>query len=254
MMRVKPMLDMSVTALVVLAASLVIWRQFVPPGQSQGRPQVENVEGMIPAELTTIARGTGQVALVEFGDFECPFCGKHARETDPQIRKAFVDTGIVRHVFFNYPLANHVHAAPASEAALCAGKQGKFWQMHDALFQKQAALAHADLADRAREIGLEMERFGECVSGGKERPFMERQQSVARELNVRSTPVFFLGFVQGDGSVVLKKRINGALPFSDFRSAIVDVTPAELRQRVGAVALNSTVPWFPVRAGVSRFF
>jgi protein-disulfide isomerase len=155
------------------------------------------------------------------------------------IRQAFIDTGILRHVFLNFPLSNHQRAGPASEAALCAGKQGKFWEMREAVFRNQAALADADLAERARELGLDIPLFTECVTGGKERSLIERQKNTGRALHVQSTPSFFLGIVKPDGSVELKKRINGALPFADFRSAIMDATPEGLRERISAAALNA---------------
>jgi protein-disulfide isomerase len=107
MTRFKSMLDIAVTVLVVVAAGLVIWRQFEPINQSRSRPQVEEAKGTIPADVAAIVRGSGPLALVEFSDFECPFCGQHVREVAPMIRKAFVETGVVREVFVNYPLSNH---------------------------------------------------------------------------------------------------------------------------------------------------
>ena len=138
--RLKSIFDSIVTLLVAVAAGLVIWRQVAPSTPAGGRPRIEDVQVTLPAELATTGRGTGPVALVEFADFQCPFCAKHARDVDPLIRKVFIDTGVARQVFVNYPLARHPHAEPASEAALCAGNQGKFWEMHDALFQNQATL------------------------------------------------------------------------------------------------------------------
>jgi protein-disulfide isomerase len=237
MKRLKSIVDISVTVLVVVAAGLVIWRQFAPAG-SGARAAVEDASGSVPAEIVTSVRGTGPVALVEFADFECPFCGRHARDVEPMIRQAFIDTGILRQVFLNFPLSNHPRAVPASEAALCAGKQGKFWEMHDAVFQNQAALADADFTELARELRLDIALFTECITGGKERSLIDRHKSLARALSVQSTPSFFLGIVKPDGSVELKKRINGALSFDKFRSTIMDVTPEELRERISAVALN----------------
>jgi len=241
MKRLRTILDTSVTILVLVAAGLVIWRQFEPVNP-QARSRVEDASGTIPPELSNNIRGTGKVALVEFADFECPFCGRYAREVEPMIRRAFVDTGVVRQVFVNLPLPNHSRALPASEAAACAGNQGKFWEMHDAMFQNQAALADEDLTNRARELGLDVAQFLKCLDADEARAVMERHMDAARDFNVRSTPAFFVGIVQPDGSVELKKRINGALPFNDFRSAIMDVTPRELKDRVRDVALNVTNP------------
>lgn len=236
MARLKSVLDTSLTVVVVVAASLVIWRQTSPAGEQRGRAPIEDSSGTIDAELATYVRETGPIALVEFADFECPFCGSHARDVEPIIRRAFIDTGLIRQVFLSFPLSSHRRAVPASEAALCAGKQGKFWEMRDALFRNQPALADADLVERARELGLDMPLFVTCIAGGQERAVIERHKLAARALNVKSTPSFFLGIAQVDGSVLLKKRINGALPFDEFRSAIRDLAPEKLSERINTVA------------------
>ena len=237
MKRLKSVLDVCVTLLVAVTAGLVIWKQFAPAGTLQGRAsQVEDVSGSIPAELATSTRGVGQVALVELADFECPFCGRHARDVEPEIVKTFIDTGLARQVFLNFPLENHPRAEPASAAALCAGKQGEFWGMHDLLFLDQKALEDSDLHDRARKLDLDVARFAQCVNGGEVKPLIERHMDVARSLGVEGTPAFFVGLVQKDGSVALKKRINGAVPFSVFRSAIIAVAPDELKVRLRDVA------------------
>lgn len=220
------------------AAGLVIWRQIAPNTPATRGPAVEDVESMLPSELATIARGTGPVALVEFADFQCPFCGRHAREVGPLIQKAFIDTGVVRHVFVNYPLARHTHAEPAGEAALCAGRQGRFWEMHEALFQNQALLGEELFANRAREIGLDMPTFSRCVDGDEAEGDLALHKSIARKLGVQSTPAFFVGIVQPNSSVALMKRINGAAPFADFRSVIVEAIPPALKERVDEVALR----------------
>jgi len=239
MKRLKSVVDVLATLLVVIAAGLVIWRQFIPAASSRRPPRIESAKGTLPAELARTALGSGQVALVEFADFECPFCGRHAREVEPMIRKTFVDTGVVREVFVNLPLPIHAHAGPASEAAMCAGQQGKFWGMYDALFQDQKGLEASDLTARADKIGLDSATLAECQRGGKARAEVERHKKVAAEMKVQATPAFFVGLVQSDGSIEIKKRLNGALPFADFRTAIVEVAPAELRSRIPKVAFNA---------------
>ena len=220
MKRLKQILDISVTVLVVAAAGLVIWRQFVPVGQLQARPGVEDASGTIPVELAINVRGTGPLALVEFADFECPACGQHVRSVEPLIRREFIDTGVIRHVFVTYPLVGHAHAEPAAEAALCAGNQHRFWDMHDVLFRDQTALDRQSFIGHATELGLDVVLFSECIDVGGELAAIERNKTIARDLGVQGTPSFFLGFVQPDGSVALQKRINGAMPFGDFQEAI----------------------------------
>jgi protein-disulfide isomerase len=240
MKRLKSVLDVSATVLVIVAAGFVIWRQMAPGSRPpSSRPRVEEATGTISSELATSTRGLGRVALVEFADFECPFCGRHAREVEPMIRKAFVDTGIVREVFVNLPLPIHSHAGPASEAAVCAGNQGKFWEMYDALFTDQMALTTTDLKDRAGKIGLDKASFEQCLDHGDARPLIKKHQDAAQSMKVQATPAFFIGIVQPDGSILLKRRLNGALPFAEFKTALADATPKELRSKIRDVALIS---------------
>lgn len=238
MTRFKAVIDVLATILLIVAACVVIWRQFAAPSSPQQRTRIETATGSLPSDLMANHRGRGPVALIEFADFQCPFCGKHVRETEPTIRKAFVDSGVLRQVFVNFPLPNHPRAKPASEAAICAGNQGKFWEMHDGLFQNQSALEEDDLIKRAREIGVDSELFLACIASGAARSVVERHTAAGRELDVRATPSFFLGIVQADGSVQLKTRINGALAFSEFRSAISDITPDSVRPLIRPVALH----------------
>jgi len=239
MKRMKSALDVLATVLVIVSASLFIWRQFTPRAAASSRPQMEDVSGTIAADLSTLARGSGQLALVGFSDFECPYCGRHVRDVEPMIREAFVDTGVLRQVFVHLPLANHRHAMPASEASLCAEEQGKFWEMHDALFSDQKALDEKGLAESASRIGLDSETFSQCLAKGDAKVAIERHKRAAQDMKVQATPAFFLGMVQADGSILLKKRLNGALPFERFRAAIMELTPNELKSRIRDVALSN---------------
>src|SRR6266849_1457871 len=82
-----------------------------------------------------------KVALIEFSDFQCPFCGRYDKDTYPQLLKDYVDTGKVKYVWRDYPLDFHRNAEKAAEAARCAGEQGRFWEMHDRLFANQQTIA-----------------------------------------------------------------------------------------------------------------
>lgn len=246
MKRLKSSLDVLATLLVVIAAGLVIWRQLAPTGPVY-RPKVQDAEGIVAADLVRTARGSGPLVLVEFADFQCPFCGRHAREVEPKIRDQFIETGVLRQVFLNMPLPNHPRAEPASKAALCADRQGKFWEMYEALFRTPTALEDDDLNARAQELGLDLPAFEQCISGPEPKDVIERHKEAGRKVGVQSTPAFFLGLLQADGSVALKKRINGALPFEDFRTAILELTPADLKGRVQKLTSNVGVSKPPLR-------
>jgi protein-disulfide isomerase len=94
------------------------------------------------------------VTLVEVSDFQCPYCGKFARETFPQIKKEYIDIGKVKAVFKNFPLPGHTYAQKAAEAGECANEQGKFWEYQEKLFANQNALSITDLKKYAQELGL----------------------------------------------------------------------------------------------------
>jgi protein-disulfide isomerase len=170
------------------------------------------------------ARGaaSARLILVEFSDFECPYCGRHFRETQPQIDREYVQTGKVRYVFRNFPLeAIHKEAFKAAEAALCAGEQQKFWEMHDRLFTHQDALAPKELPGHAAALGLDVNRFEQCVFGGKYGAAVRQDLAEGQKAGVRGTPAFFFAVVGPDGSrAKAVKLLPGAYPFSAFKETL----------------------------------
>ena len=160
---IKSGLETASTLLVCVAAIAIVWRMMNPtptrPGGS-ARPNVEKVKGLTIASAgVSNVRGNGKVALVEFADYECPFCARHTQETGPTIDKELIDSGQVRHVFFNFPLPIHPRAPKASEAAECASKQGKVWEMHEKLFGNPRKLEVADLLVHAETVGIDPSSF-----------------------------------------------------------------------------------------------
>src|SRR5207247_8778213 len=108
-----------------------------------------------------------KVAVIEYSDFQCPFCGRYAKESFPQITSDYVDTGKVKYVFHDLPLDFHKYAFKAAEAAHCAGEQGKFWEMHGLLFQNQAALAPEQLGGYAKDLGRRQAAFPHRLDSGR---------------------------------------------------------------------------------------
>ena len=107
------------------------------------------------ADAPSLGRADAPVTLVEFSDFQCPFCGRFFATTLPALKKDYIDTGKLRYVFRDFPLDQlHPNARKAAEAAHCAGEQGKYWEMHDVLFQNQRALAPSQLTEYARAVGV----------------------------------------------------------------------------------------------------
>jgi protein-disulfide isomerase len=172
------------------------------------------------------ARGssTAPVTLVEFTDYECPFCRQFETSTLPEIVKKYVDTGKVRLVVHDFPLNIHANAMPAAEAAHCAGDQGKFWPMHDALFSEPGKLGTADLIDRAKAMKLDTGAFRACLEGGKDRAEVMKQIKSASELLIVATPSFLIGRTVED--VVNGSIITGAQPLSVFEAKLKEAETA----------------------------
>jgi len=129
------------------------------------------------------------VTIVEFSDFECPFC----RQAHPQLsRVAREHSDRVAFAFKHYPLSMHEHARDASRATIAAQKQGKFWEMHDLLFENQHSLAPSDIEGYARELDLDMERFRAAMESEETEALIERNRAEGRDLGVDGTPRIFV--------------------------------------------------------------
>ncbi len=149
------------------------------------------------------------VTIVEFSDFQCPFCGR----VTPTLQEVVTKYGSkVRLVFRQFPLPMHQNAAKAAEAALCANDQGKFWEMHDAMFKDQTALAVDNLKTKAAAIpGINATAFNSCLDSGKDQPQVQVDMKAGSKAGVNGTPAMF---VNG-------RFISGAVS-SDELSKIID--------------------------------
>ena len=162
-----------------------------------------------------------KVTLVEFSDYQCPFCARHVRETLPQIERDYIATGKLKYVFRNFPIESiHPHAFRAHEAANCAGEQGKYWAMHDRLFANQQALGQGDLPGHARSAGLDLARFQQCLDGGKQASRIRSDLTDGQKAGVQGTPTFFLAVGETDSKVTAVRVIKGAQPYAAFKEAI----------------------------------
>ncbi len=159
------------------------------------------------------------VVVIEYADFQCPFCGQFARDTLPAIVKQYVETGKVRLVFKNMPLQEiHPNALMAAEAAQCAGEQGKFWEVHDSLFADQR-LDENSLVAKVKATGVDFRRFSECVRGAGATKVRE-DLTAARGLGFRVTPTFLIGRPAGDGLVKVDQMLTGTKDASVFATTI----------------------------------
>ncbi|OGQ79632.1 MAG: hypothetical protein A2289_10360 [Deltaproteobacteria bacterium RIFOXYA12_FULL_58_15] len=152
---------------------------------------------------------TAKVTIVEFSDFECPYCGR-ASETIEDLRELYPET--VRLAFRDFPLSQHAHARPAAEAAHCADEQGKFWEYHDILFANSRALSAEDLIGYAEKLELDKKAFADCLASERPKALVEENMAAARELKLSGTPSIFINGI----------KLIGLLPLPLLQAIIDD--------------------------------
>jgi len=170
--------------------------------------------GDVKARRPALGEAFAQVVIHEYADFQCPSCGAFARSIEPQIRAAYIDTGIARLVWHDFAWIGQ-ESRDAANAARCAGDQGKFWEFHDALYQNQAGEnAGAFSKDRLKAfgdgLGLEPEAFHGCVDAGTYSNAVQADFADVRQSGFNGTPTFVIG----------DQRIVGAQAFEVFAGAI----------------------------------
>ncbi len=165
---------------------------------------------------------SAKLILIEFTDYQCPFCGRHFQQTSPQIERDYVNTGRVRYIVRDFPIESiHKDALKAAEAAHCAGEQSQYWQMHARLFNGQNALTADHLSAYAGALGLDVQGFQRCLDSNKYTVKIRQDLAEAQRVGVQATPSFLLGVAESDGSSVkVVKMIAGAHPYTVFKEAI----------------------------------
>ncbi|MGA2261458.1 MAG: thioredoxin domain-containing protein [Acidobacteriota bacterium] len=161
------------------------------------------------------------LTMVEFTDYQCPFCRQFETATFGEIRKKYIDTGKLRFISLNLPLDIHSNALQAAEAVLCAGDQGEFWTMRDALFRTASKLKQADLLSYAQGFHLNMSEFGSCLESSKHKADIQKDIQKAASLRMSGTPSFLVGKTTADG--VDGYIIVGAQPFAAFDAKLQEI-------------------------------
>jgi protein-disulfide isomerase len=163
------------------------------------------------------------ITIVEFSDFQCPFCARFHLQTLPLLLEEYIDTGKVNLVYRDFPIQSiHPNALPAAVAAECANEQGKYWEYHDTLFEKQNSWNRLDsntvistFSQYATDIGLEQQQFDSCLDSGKYLEEVQGDLSDGKDYGITGTPGFFIG-----NDEIGFVKINGAQPFDSFQRVI----------------------------------
>ncbi len=178
------------------------------PSQPQAQPSPSVQVGVDDDPVKGSA--SAPVTIIEFSDFQCPYCGRFFTDTLPQIEQNYIDTGKAKLIYRDFPLSFHPNAEPAAEAADCAGEQGKFWEMHDKLFGNQASLSDANYRQWAADLGLDTTQFNSCLDSKKYASEIQNDIQDGQAAGVSGTPTFFIN----------GNKVVGAQPYSVFEQAI----------------------------------
>lgn len=186
------------------------------PQQAEEQPLTEEQWNLV-LENPAATRGdpNAPITMVEFTDYECPFCSRHVSETDPMIQENYVDSGQVFYVIRDLPLPFHPAAEPAAQAARCAGDQDAYWEMHDELFANQEGWSTAtdpssEFSAYASSLGLNVSTFDSCMESGKYAQAVQDDLALASQVGANGTPSFFIN----------GQPLVGAQPYAAFEALI----------------------------------
>jgi protein-disulfide isomerase len=165
------------------------------------------------------------LTMVQFTDYQCPFCQRFHTTTFPEIKKNYIDTGKLRFYSRDLPLDFHPNAAKASEAARCAGEQKKFWPMHEILGANAARLDIESLTGFAKQLNLDADAFRKCIESGKHAAAVQNDAAEAARIGANGTPTFLVGRSTADG--VIGELVEGALPYPMFDQKLKSLEAAK---------------------------
>ena len=186
------------------------------PAPAPQAPQVVNLK--LPADAPILGSKDAPLTLVEFSDYECAYCRQFHLVTFPALKKNYIDTGKIRFYSRDLPLGFHANAKKAAQAARCAGEQGQFWAMRDALVTNANALAGAAIVKLAEGLRLNIVSFSNCLDSSKYDADIGSQGTEATAIGIDGTPSFVLGVSTPDG--VRGALLVGAHPYGVFEAEI----------------------------------
>ena len=197
----------------------------------QGAKAAPSQPGFKPTEITigdspVLGDADAIVTLVEYSDYQCPFCSRHYKQVMPELVKNYVESGKLKYVMRENPILSiHSKAMGASQAALCAADQGKYWDMHNKMFDNQKQLAVENLKAYSVELGLDTAAFDTCLDDGKYLKQVNDDLASGKSLGVRGTPAFVLGLTDPDdpNKARVTQFINGAQSLDNFNRTIEDL-------------------------------
>lgn len=150
------------------------------------------------------------VTIIEYSDYECPFCAMFFNQTEALLRKDYIETGKVKMIYRDFPLKAHQYAMPTALAANCAREDGKFWEYHDEIFKNQNNLANFNYIQTAKNLGIDESKFKSCFESKKYINKIQQDYKEGLNLGIQGTPTFFIN----------GQKVVGAQPYSVFKTII----------------------------------
>lgn len=208
-----------VSMIAVIVIIVLAYKVMVPStGRVIGNENIPSVPRNAPAEEVSVSGGgdavlgdkNAPVEIIEFSDYECPFCTRFYTNTLPQLKREYIDTGKAKLIYRDFPLDFHANAQKAAEAAECAGDEGKYYEMHDKLFEEGVSGGVSAFKQYAKDIGLDTVNFDACLDSGKHASEVQKDFQDGQKAGVSGTPSFFIN----------GKQLVGAQPFEAFKQII----------------------------------
>ena len=170
-------------------------------------------------EQMTLGNQDAAIAILEFSDYECPYCAKHYKNVLPKLRERYIDKGAVKYVMKDFPLEFHAHAKKASLSVRCAGEQGQYWLMHNAIFDAHGQATDQLLDDLVKQLKLDSKAFKRCLNNPAQMAAIEKDIALGAGLGISGTPAFVVGTVK-DQQLINYKRFDGVQSFETFADVI----------------------------------
>jgi protein-disulfide isomerase len=226
--RQRPWFPVAIVGIAAIVAVVVVVLLSNGGSSSSGARATPGPPHTAPQSDATGGLDTAPVTLVEYFRFDCSHCADFASQTEPSIEKDYVDTGKLRIVF--RPLALEGDVLTASEAALCAGEQNRYWDYHDLVFANPLRFSKSDLKAYAKDLGLDANAFNSCLDSDKYKEQVVSETNEVLQNGVNSTPTFFVGKTSNMNKLTVpypgETRISGAQSYDAFKTAIDAVLAA----------------------------
>lgn len=213
----RPAWTYAMLPIALIVAGALIAGSILYTRGSTGTPKPKKINFTITAQDHILGNPKAKTTIVEFSDFQCPFCRSFWKDTYPGLKSQYIDTGKVRLIYRHFPLSFHSMAYPSALATECAADQGKFWELHDKIFGEQgkqgtATITYtvADIQKWAGQIGIDVPKLKQCMDADMYKDKIAQDTQNGSDAGVDGTPTFFINGVP----------LVGALPLSEFAKAI----------------------------------